>query len=126
MELIPITKRIPEKEPKLRIYNYYVVLNAAAVNLLGIENGDYVQFSHPLYGFRKETYIRKTKVAVGSYVARKRKGTMRVASVKLATLLRERLDGNGSYRICPEVTVEDKDGTYYSIFFKNYDKENSD
>ena len=51
---------------------------------------------------------------------------MRVSSVKLSTLLAERLEGNGCYRICPEETVPDEDGTWYSIFFRNYDKKDSD
>ena len=126
MELEPLTKQIPETEPKLRVYAHYTVLNSASVKLLDVKDGDYIQFAKPVYGFRNELYIRKTTISVGSYTARKRKGTMRISSLKLASLLREKLDGNGCYRICPEVTVEDKDGTYYSIFFKNYDKKNSD
>lgn len=126
MELVLLTKVLPETEPKIRIYGHYAVFNAAAVAMLGLEDGDYVQFAHPLYGFKKETYVRKTDKTVGSYIARKRKGTMRVSSRKLSILLAERLEGNGCYRICPEEKVDDPDGTWYSIFFKNYDKKDSD
>jgi len=126
MELVLLTKGLPETEPKVRIYGHYAVFNAAAVALLDLHDGDYVQFAHPAYGFKKETYVRKTGKTVGSYIARKRKGTMRVSSVKLSTLLAERLDGKGCYRICPEDTVPDDDGMWYSIFFKNYDKKDSD
>jgi len=126
MELVLLTKGLPETEPKLRIYGHYAVFNAAAVALLGLEDGDYVQFAHPAYGFRKETYVRKTSKPVGSYIARKRKETMRVSSRKLSELLAERLEGNGCYRVCPEEVVKDEDGDWYSIFFKNYDKKDSD
>lgn len=126
MELVLLTKGLPETEPKVRIYGHYAVFNAAAVAMLGLQDGDYIQFAHPAYGFKKETYVRKTTKTVGSYIARKRKGTMRISSRKLAVLLAERLDGNGCYRICPEVKVEDPDGTWYNIFFKNYDKKDSD
>ena len=125
MELVLLTKGLPETEPKVRIYGHYAVFNAAAVALLELQDGDYVQFAHPAYGPKKETYVRKTAKTVGSYIARKRKNTMRVSSVKLSTLLAERLDGNGCYRICPEENVYDVDGTWYSIFFKNYDKKDS-
>lgn len=126
MELELLSKRLPETEPKVRVYGHYAVFNAAAVALLGLVDGDYVQFAKPVYGFRNETYVRKTKKAYGAYVARKRKGTMRVSSRKLALLLAERLDGNGCYRVCPENPVEDNDGTWYNVFFVNYDKKDSD
>lgn len=126
MELVLLTKGLPETEPKIRVYDQYVVFNAAAVELLGLKDGDYVQFAHPAYGFKKETYVRRTGKTVGSYVARKRTCTMRVSSRRLASLLAERLNGQGCYRVCPEDTVPDDDGMWYSIFFVNYDKKDSD
>ena len=126
MELTILSKGIPETEPKMRIYGHYVVLNAAAVKLLGIQDGDYVQFAKPAYGFRKELYIRKTSVPGGSYIARKRKQIARISSASLLGILQENAFGRGCYRICPEVAVEDKDGTYYNIFFRNYDKKDTD
>ena len=126
MELVLLTKELPEAEPKIRVYDHYAVFNASAVSLMGLQDGDYVQFAHPAYGFRKETYVRRTGKAVGSYITRKRKGTMRVSSRKLATLLAERLEGNGCYRICPENPIPDEDGKWYNIFFKNYDKKDTD
>ena len=127
MELVPLTKTIPETEPKIRVYRRYVTLNTAAVKLLGLQDRDYVQVAHPVFHFRKELYIRKTHAAVGSYTVRvqKGKGTMRLSSMKLSALIAEYLNGYGCYLISPSVSVEDKDGTYYNIFFKNYDKENS-
>lgn len=126
MELTILSRGIPETEPKMRIYGHYVVLNAAAVKLLGIQDGDYIQFAKPAYGFRKELYIRKTTIPGGSYIARKRKQTARISSANLLGILQENEFGKGCYRICPEVTVEDKDGTYYNIFFRNYDKKDTD
>lgn len=126
MELTILSKGIPETEPKMRIYGHYVVLNAAAVKLLGIRDGDYIQFAKPTYSFRKELYIRKTSVPGGSYIARKRKQTARISSASLLGILQENEFGKGCYRICPEVSVEDKDGTYYNIFFRNYDKKDTD
>lgn len=126
MELELLTKVLPETEPKMRLYGHYVVFNAAAVAMLGLQDGCYVQFAHPAFGMKKETYVRKTDKTVGSYVVRKRTSTMRVSSIKLSTLLAERLDGNGCYRVCPEYTIPDEGGTWYNIFFKNYDKKNTD
>ena len=127
MELTTLSKGLPETEPKIRIYDYYVVLNAAAVKLLVINDGDYVQFAKPAYGFRKELYIRKTSVPGGSYIARKKgRQTARISSASLIGILQENEFGKGCYRICPEVKVEDKDGTYYNIFFRNYDKKDTD
>ena len=126
MELANLSKGLPETEPKMRIYGQYVVLNAAAVNLLGIQDGDYIQFAKPVYGFRNELYIRKASTPSGSYVARMRKHTARIASRSLIGILDEKNFGKGCYRICPEVTVADEDGTYYNIFFRNYDKKDTD
>lgn len=128
MELVPLTKSIPETEPKIRVYRRYVTLNTAAVKLLGVQDGDYVQVAHPVYHFRKELYIRKTHITIGSYTTRLRdgRGVARVSSMKLSKLIAEYLDGFGCYLVSPKDPVEDKDGTYYNIFFKNYDKKNTD
>ena len=126
MEFVLLTKELPETEPKMRVYEHYVVFNSAAVSLMGLNDEDYVQFAHPAFGTKKETYVRKTDRAVGSYIARKRRSTMRVASRKLSALLAERLDGVGCYRICPEDPVPDEGGTWYNIFFRNYDKKDTD
>lgn len=126
MELTTLYKGLPETEPKMRIYGNYVVLNAAAVKLLGIQDGDYIQFAKPVYGFRNELYIRKTTVPAGSYIARMRKQTARIASRDLIGILGEKHFAKGCYRICPEVTVEDPDGKYYNIFFRNYDQKDTD
>lgn len=128
MELVPLTKSIPETEPKIRVYRRYVVLNAAAVRLLGLKDRDYVQVAHPVYHFNKELYIRRTSLAVGSYTARvqKGKGTMRLSSMRLSALVAEYLNGYGCYLISPKGPIEDENGTYYNIFFKNYDKKDTD
>lgn len=128
MELILLTKSIPETEPKIRVYKRYVTINAAAVRLLGLKDRDYVQFAHPVYGFAKELYIRKTSVIIGSYIARvqRGKGTMRVTSMKLSSLIAKRLEGYGCYLVSASEKVDDPDGTYYNIFFKNYDKKDTD
>lgn len=126
MELTILSKGIPETEPKMRIYGHYVSFNAAAVRLLGINDGDYIQFAKPSYGFRKELYVRKASTPGGSYIARKRRQISRISSASLLGLLQENGFGKGCYRICPEVTVDDKDGTYYNIFFRNYDKKDTD
>lgn len=128
MELVPLTKSIPETEPKIRVYRRYVTLNVAAVNLLGLKDDDYVQFATPIHGFRKEIYLRKTSVSVGAYRAKTQRGrgVMRLSSNNLCSLLADNLDGPGCYLVSPSVTVDDPNGMYYNIFFKNYDKKNTD
>ena len=126
MEFVLLTKGLPDKEPKIRLYDNYVSFNAAAVEMMGLKNDDYVQFAHPAYDAKTETYVRKTGKAFGSYIGKKHKCAIRVSSRKLAAILAERLDGVGCYRVCPEGAVHDEDGTWYNIFFKNYDKKDTD
>lgn len=123
MELENMTMQIPESEPKLRVYPNYAVLNASAVRLLDVKQGDYIQFASP----RRERingkpllYLRKTNRIVGSTSARKRGRTMILGSRKLAKVLSEALSGPGCYLISPEDCLPDADGTYYNVFFKNY------
>ena len=123
MELVNITSQIPESEPKLRIYPNYAVLNAAAVSLLDLRHGDYVQFACPKIdrgNGRPELYLRKTTRILGSVSVRARGNTMILGSRKLAASLVDKLNGKGCYLISPDVTIDDKDGKYYNVFFRNY------
>ena len=123
MELENLSTQIPESEPKLRVYPNYAVLNASAVRLMGVKHGDYIQFASPKMeriNGRPLLYVRKTDRIVGSIRARQRGATMILSSRKVARLLRDALDGAGCYRVCPEDTVADANGTYYNVFFRNY------
>lgn len=123
MEFENLTSQMPESEPKMRVYDNYATLNAAAVQLLGLEQGDYVQFVNSpreRINGKPLLFIRKTTRPVGSVQARKRGKTMVLSSRRIAGLLREQLSGAGCYRICPEDCIKDLDGTYYNVFFRNY------
>lgn len=123
MELVSITSQVPESEPKLRIYPNYAVLNASAVSLLDLKHGDYVQFACPKIdrgSGRPELYVRKTTRILGSVCVRARGKTMILGSRKLAASLIEILNGEGCYRVCPEDTIDDKDGKFFNVFFRNY------
>ena len=119
---------IPDTEPKLRVYDNYVVLNAAAVSLLCISPGDYVQIRSSRYeriNGKPLLFIGRTAKIFG-YVVRPRMNTMRINSRRLARSLKENLDGCGCYLVSRSET-EDVDGeTAYNIFFKNYDKKDTD
>lgn len=128
MELVNITARMPEKEPKIRIYDNYLVINAAGTKLLGLRDGDYLQINESAQSVagKRLLYIGKPSVVTGSYEVKKRKNTMRINCRLLARMMKEKLDGRGCYRICPEDTLRVSDTTWYNIFFKNYDKKNTD
>ena len=128
MELVNLELHIPDDEPKVRVYENYVVFNAAAKTLLGIGNGDYVQFWVSRFGQingKPWLYVGKTKNIFG-YSVRRRLNTMRVNSRSLARMLRQQLDGAGCYHICPDDTELVDGEVRYNIFFKNYDKKDSD
>jgi hypothetical protein len=131
MELMNLLNTIPEREPILRVYDNYAVLNAAAVTLLGLEDGDYIRFMQSRFGRvngKPFLYVRKSEAAFGSTPVRRRHRVMRVDGRPLARLLKDALDGTGVYRVCPDDTIrDDTDGQVcYNIFFRNYDKKNTD
>lgn len=129
-QLISISNRIPETEPKLRVYPNYVSINAAGARLLGIEDGDYIQINTSVVAQltgRKNYYIGKPKQdIIGAYPVARRGNTMLIHSRHLSKKLIDLLDGRGCYRICPEDSIKTKDAIWYNIFFKNYDKKNTD
>ena len=128
MELVNYDLNIPDTEPKVRVYDNYVVLNAAAVALLGVGSGDYVQ----IRASRNERINGKPLLYVGrtgnifGYVVRRRMNTMRINSRKLARSLQTSLDGCGCYLVSKDdVQIVDNEVTY-NIFFRNYDKKDTD
>lgn len=130
MELVNLLNTIPEREPIIRVYDTYAVLNAAAVALLGLEDGDYVRFSQSRterINGKPFLYVKKATTAFGSTSVHKRCQVMRIEKRQLARLLSEALDGPGMYRVCPDDTIRDDEGQIcYNIFFRNYDKKNTD
>lgn len=130
MDLVNLLNTIPEREPIIRVYDTYAVLNAAAVALLGLEDGDYVRFSQSRterINGKPFLYVKKATTAFGSTPVHKRCRVMRIEQRQLARLLSEALDGPGMYRVCPDDTIRDDEGQIcYNIFFRNYDKKNTD
>jgi len=128
MELVNYDLNIPDTEPKVRVYDNYVVINAAAVSLLGIGSGDYVQ----IWASRNERINGKPLLYIGrtgnifGYVVRRRMNTMRINSRKLARSLRMSLDGCGCYIVSKDDTQLVGNDVMHNIFFKNYDKKDTD
>lgn len=96
-----------------------------AATVLGIQDGDYVNIFYDeqqLAAGRLRIYIGKSSAGI---MARKDGHCLVLNSRPLAHKLSALLESEGSYRICPEDSVELNGNTYYNIFFKVYDKENS-
>ena len=128
MELVNYNLNLPDTEPKVRVYENYVVINAAGVALLGIGSGDYVQ----IWASRNERINGKPLLYIGrtgkifGYVVRRRMNTMRINSRKLARSLKRSLDGCGCYLVSREDTELVEGEVMHNIFFKNYDKKDTD
>lgn len=126
MELTPIMRTLDNAEPSMRIYPNYVSLNSAAVELLGIEDGQFIQIRLDGIGNlmgRKRLFIGKAPNGSMAFRVYTRKGrrSLTCSSRVLAHYLSESLEGFGLYRICPEDEVESSGSKWYGIFFKRYD-----
>lgn len=128
MELVNLIPDVPMDQPRLRVYETYVVLNSHAMNLLGLKEGDYVKFACPRFSSsdRKHIYVGKANSVSGAFSFCKRSRCARINHIGLARTLLQALDGVGCYRVCPEDKVTDNGEVYYNVFFKKYDKENTD
>ena len=126
MNLRPIMRYLDPSEPAMRIYPNYISLNASAVRLLGMEEGQYLQVrfdeEEKMRG-RTRLYIGKTDNGAMAFRLSRRKGRkgLDCSSRVLAHYLSETLEGFGLYRICPEEDAETDGGRWFGIFFKRYD-----
>lgn len=86
-------------EPMIQVFDTYCVLNAAAVQLLGL-----TVTSHCVRLMRDgcKLYIGHTNVVDSCPVMLRRNGTGRICSQFIARYIADTLQGRGTYRICPE------------------------
>lgn len=117
--LVNLTNDAPRTEPLLRVYNNYMVFNAHAVSLLGLKDGDKVYIGRDERA-ANNLYVGKAQMKQ-SYAVWRRNNTFLIYSAPLARKVASWLDGNGTYRICPEDTRNDDRGNiFYNIFKRKY------
>lgn len=128
MELTNLIQDMPTDQPRLRVYGTHAIFNSVAVRLLELKPGDYVRFSKPRIhtGNKTPIYVGKTTNINGAFRVFKKDERMRVNGTALMRKLQESLDGPGCYRICPEDSVTENGETQYNIFFRKYDKKDTD
>lgn len=117
--LISLTNDAPRTEPLLRVYETYMTLNAAAVELLGLTDEDKVYIGRDERR-ANNLYVGKARLK-HSCVVNRRGHTFLLHNAELTRKVAEWLEGKGSYRICQEDKVEDGFGNkFYNIFKKKY------
>lgn len=117
--LVNLTNDAPRTEPLLRIYANYMTFNAHAASLLGLKEGDKVYIGRE-ERMANNLYVGRAQMKQ-SYAVAKRDNTFIVYSAPLARTVAGWLEGNGTYRICPEDKIEDVAGNkFYNIFKKKY------
>lgn len=108
----------PKTEPVIRIFDHYLSLNAKAVELLGIKEGDAVSIMQDdRDGY---IYISNNPDAKVAYGVRRRVQTFEVCNSKLCRKLAGQMEGLGAYRICAEQSIEFMGHRYYNVFAKKY------
>ena len=117
--LVNIINNAPRTEPLLRIYDSYMAFNAQAVKLLGLSDGDKIYIGKDDRS-SNNLYVGKANLKQ-SYAVWRRDNTFIVYSAPLTRIVAGQLEGKGTYRICPEDTVDDGLGNkFYNIFKKKY------
>lgn len=123
--MINISRKPTNNDALIRIYKSECHLNAKAATLLHLnDERRAVRFSYDYDSHRdgnKSTFICGCEnEATRSYICRKHGRSFRLSSTDLCTILADRLQGYGVYRICPEVNATFEGRIYYEIFFKKY------
>lgn len=122
--MVDIDKSPDNGTALLHLYKTYCVLNGAAGELLGLLPGKHVRFRQDpmeLAAGRDRVYVCLSDYPLG-YPAKQRAHTWKIFSTRLCRSLAGHLQGEGTYRICAEVTRTEDGVKYYEIFFKRYDK----
>lgn len=124
--MITISRKPTNNDPLIRIYRSEIHLNAKAAKLLQLSpERCAVRFSYD-YDSQKDgsnsTFVCGCdNNTTRSYFCRQHGRSFRISSTDLCTILAERLQGYGVYRISPEVKVVSEGKTYYEIFFKKFE-----
>ena len=111
----------PKTEPIIRIFPNYLSLNAKAVELLGISDGDSVSIMQD--DRDNYIYVSNNPEAKVAYGVRRRVNTYEVCNSRLCRKLAEQMEGFGAYRICEEQSIEFMGHQYYNVFAKKYGKD---
>ena len=121
MELVRLVESAPPSEALIRVYSSYCVLNSRAAKLMGLspEGGVMVFYDkEQKEAGRMRLYIGRKDTDAFPVIRRGR--SYLINSRHLARELADNMEGRGSYRICPEDSVEKCGTTYYNIFFRKY------
>ena len=117
--LVNLTNDAPRTEPLLRIFDNYMVFNANAATLLGLNDGDKVYVGREAR-LSNNLYVGKARMKQ-SYAVSRRGNTFCVYSAPLTRMVAGWLEGKGTYRICPEDKLDDGLGNmFYNIFKRKY------
>lgn len=116
--LVNLSNDAPRTEPLLRVYANYMVFNAPAVRLMEITDGDKVFIGRDERA-GNNLYVGKAAVKQ-SYAVTRRDNTFILYNAPLARQVAGWLEGPGTYRICPEDSLNDGFGMFYNIFKKKY------
>ena len=109
-------------DPLLYLYADRCVLNDAARRLLGADTPEgFLRFVNNLDA-RSEMERRCVFVGqdTSGYKYTRYRKSLVVNSRRLCSLLSLRLEGYGTYRVCPDSSIEDADKVFYEIFFRKY------
>ena len=125
--MLDISKRPANSDALIRVYKTECHLNGKAAALLGLHaSTEMVRFTYDndeLRCGRMRVYVCKCDVNTPrAYEARRFGRSYRVYSTDVCSALAEKLEGHGTYRVCPEVTKTDGSRTYYEIFFKKFEQ----
>lgn len=121
MELAKLVESAPRSEALIRVYSSYCVLNSSAAMLMGLSPGKGVVVFYDKEqrsAGRMRLYIGRRDINAFPVIRRGR--SYLINSRPLARELADNMEGRGTYRICPEDSVEKSGTTYYNIFFRKY------
>lgn len=121
MELAKLVESAPRSEALIRVYSSYCVLNGSAAMLMGLSPGSGVMVFYD----KEQRSAGRMRLYVGrkdtnAFAVIRRGRSYLINSRGLARELADNLEGRGTYRICPEDSVENNGTTYYNIFFRKY------
>lgn len=123
MNLRNMISTLPISEASVKVYRSSITFNASAVSLLKLEDDSYVSFmvdADALQQGRFRCYVSRNRKGVDSYPLHRRGSQMTVNSARLARMVADGFNGDGTYRICPEDSYIINGVEWFNIYHKNY------
>ena len=108
----------PRSETLMRVYDKFIVFNAAASRLLGLTEGSYVTIMQD--DRDNDLYVANAAGMRQSHAVRGRSNTYILRSASFCRKVAAALEGAGTYRICPEAVKEEYGRKFFNIFKKKY------